>query len=1219
MMPRPPRLLKAALLLLAAFAVSGGVEAAVSANVRLNSVGFLPAQVKRASVIAPAGNFNVLRNADNSTAYSGTLSGAAVNADTAESLRTADFSAMTEAGSFYLDVPGTGRSATFDVGPDVYNDAFWATVMGFYSHRCGTAINYSFNGQTYSHPACHLNDAYQDNIGGGHTIRDGKRGWHDAGDYGKYTINGAFASGMLLQSWEWHSSVLSQWSFPIPEGGGAIPDYLDEVKWNLDWLLKMQAPNGSVYHKLTSANFAAFVQPNADGSDTQYVRASSAATADFCAVMSMAARIYQPYDSAFAAQCLAAAGSAWAWLAANPGELLVGDANQMGTGKYEESGSPGVDDPDHRVWAAAEYWESTGNAAALADFESRMAADPDKVSTFWDWGEHAFGKRGPKNHGIFTYLLSARAGRNATRVADLRADLLAEANAMVATRNAHGYGRPLGTEYHWGSNGTVGRQVMLLDCANQISPSNAYVDTAVDALGYLFGRNMYNRSFLTGVGYNPPQNPHDRQSSSDGIPGAVPGHLVGGPGGHDETAGDYADDPNDYWVNEIAINWDAGMVGALAWFVTVPPPATPTPTPTPQPCYSATASRRVNVGGPLLSTGGNSWSADQAYAAGGWGYTGGAVSTNGNAIAGTTDDGLYNTGRYGMSQYQFTVANGSYKVELHFAETYFNGPGARVMSVSLEGQPAISSLDIYATVGGSTALVLTAGATVSDGILTVGFSASADQAELRAIAIYPATACPSSPTPTFGATRTPTPTPSFSASPTRTAVPSSPTPSPSATFTRSPSPSATPTGTAVISATSTVTLTPTRTPLLSATSTVTGTATATATATLTATPTGMALSSATSTATRTAAATATSTLTGTAFISFTSTVTGTPLATGTATLTRTPVSSFTSTATGTPVVTITSTVTGSPLATFTLTATRTLLATGTPTATGTPVVTITSTVTGSPPVTMTSTATRTPLATGTPTATGTPVVTSTSTMTGTPVVTSTSTMTGTPIVTSTSTMTGTPIVTSTSTATGTALATGTVTVTGTSVVTITSTATAAPILTATSTVTGSPSPTATSTATASPTVTPSGTASATGTASASLTATPNNAFSATVTPTPSVTATFTESIPPPANGDGEALVKRVVAVPQPQSGPGFIFAVELDGGAADQLTLKVYSRAYINVATVTLQGNFVPGWNQPLRFELPGLVNGIYFVRAQASANGKPFKASRPEKFAVLK
>ncbi len=101
----------------------------------------------------------------------------------------------------------------------------------------------------------------------------------------------------------------------------------------------------------------------------------------------------------------------------------------------------------------------------------------------------------------------------------------------------------------------------------------------------------------------------------------------------------------------------------------------------------------------------------------------------------------------------------------------------------------------------------------------------------------------------------------------------------------------------------------------------------------------------------------------------------------------------------------------------------------------------------------------------------------------------------------------------------------------------------------------------------------------------------------------------TATPPPVPSGDG--VVKEAVPVPQPQSGPQYRFAVFIEGGSVSSLELKLYSRAYVRVATVTVTGSFGPGWAYPVVFEIPGLGNGTYFTRMQAGAGGKPGKAGR--------
>lgn len=565
---------------------------AASTNVRVNSIGFLPGLNKRATVFSAAGSntFTVRRASDSSAAFTGFLSAAAVNSDTGESLRQANFDALTETGTFYVDVASVGSSVNFKVGANVYNPSLRLNMMGFYNQRCGVATSQTYNSETWGHAACHTGDAFMDHYDGSSGVqRDATGGWHDAGDYNKYIINAAAAVAPMLHAWLWHKAKLQD--MVLPQGvNAALPDFLEELKWELDWMKKMQFPDGRVSDKVTVwGGFEAYYLMPQDHTDPRYFTTwGTAEIASFTAVMALGARVFQPYDSAYAAGLQAAADLSYAYLQANPGNVT---ANISGTpqGNYTQS------DGDARLWAAAEMWESTGSAAALADIEARMTAmGADKSDSYFDWNNLS-------NFGTYTYALSARPGRNATLVADVRGDIVQDGNDLTNARNSHGYGRAA-TSYFWGANGIVARFGYVLDAAYQISGNINHLNALQDQLGWIYGRNYFCRSFVTGDGVDPPLYPHDRESSSDAAISPKPGHLVGG--GH-PSATSWLDDASRADFNEIAINWDGAMTVALAALVDyygTPPTATPTisptfsvtysptVTPTPSPSFSASPS-----------------------------------------------------------------------------------------------------------------------------------------------------------------------------------------------------------------------------------------------------------------------------------------------------------------------------------------------------------------------------------------------------------------------------------------------------------------------------------------------------------------------------------------------------------------------------------------------------------------------------------------------------
>jgi endoglucanase len=102
---------------------------------------------------------------------------------------------------------------------------------------------------------------------------------------------------------------------------------------------------------------------------------------------------------------------------------------------------------------------------------------------------------------------------------------------------------------------------MVLEAAYRLTGDERYRATELDALNHLFGRNHYGRSFVTGLGRSPPMHPHDRRSAADDVVDPWPGYLVGGPL---RRATDWRDVQDDFRTNEIAINWNAALIYALA-------------------------------------------------------------------------------------------------------------------------------------------------------------------------------------------------------------------------------------------------------------------------------------------------------------------------------------------------------------------------------------------------------------------------------------------------------------------------------------------------------------------------------------------------------------------------------------------------------------------------------------------------------------------------------
>jgi len=560
--------MRSILLILAAFPA---LSATGAKEIRLDQVGYLNNAPKVASVSssAAAGEFTVRAAKDESVAFRGKLGPEFHDADSGDSLRSADFSGLTQSGEYYLEAPGIGRSWTFSIGPAVYARAWYLAMRSYYGQRCGIAVDLGPEFPGYKHAACHLEGAYHASSGktGAHVS---KAGWHDAGDYGRYVVNSGISTATLLWTWEMFSARVRDVRLNIPESGNGTPDILNEIRWNLEWMLTMQDADGGVWHKQTSEKFCPFIMPEQDKLISYVVGTgaapfkSSCATADFAAVMAIAGRAYKPFDADFAAKCLRSAEKSWEWLDQYPNVTFRNPAG-VETGGYGDG-----DCGDERLWAAAELARTTRTERYEKYFLDHYASYMKSIRPVAPQSWNNVG-----NMALWTYVLAG--GGNAAAGEAIRDASIRAADAVAGRSQSNGYRISLtSSDYIWGSNGELGNYAMQLLVANALKANPKYVDAALDDLHYLLGRNTFSLSFVTRVGDNPVRHPHHRPSGADNLPEPWPGLLSGGPNrGRQDAAMQklpanlppakmYLDDQDAYSANEIAINWNAPLVFLLA-------------------------------------------------------------------------------------------------------------------------------------------------------------------------------------------------------------------------------------------------------------------------------------------------------------------------------------------------------------------------------------------------------------------------------------------------------------------------------------------------------------------------------------------------------------------------------------------------------------------------------------------------------------------------------
>ncbi len=537
-------------------------------NLFINQLGYLPTSAKVATIriVTPAQiSFRVRSTKENHVVFEGTLSPAKLDELSGDTVRQAVFSALHTPGEYCIET-GTQRSDSFFIRSDVYADALRTTMRGYTGQRCGCVVDL---GNGYCHAPCHLEGEYGSSSGKSGSLPNAG-GWHDAGDYGRYVVNSGITCGTLLWAWEMYPTALRRLDLGLPKMDPKLPDFLEEVLWNLNWMLQLQDTDGGVFHKQTSRQFCAFVMPQDDRLVSEVVGTDSApykstcATGDFAAVMAIAARCYAEFDSALASRFCAAAERAWRWAMAHP-NVPFDNPPGITTGSYADPHCA-----DEIAWASAELWRTTGDAQYEKAFLGLLPLNLEDLSVSApSWANVT-------SLALWTYAMAAREGNPAVQAAVRRATEAA-AQKLISNGRTNGYGNTMtAADYGWGSNSGACNQSLLLLVAHRFHPNSALITTALNNLHYLFGRNCFGISWVTQLGVRPFLHPHHRPSVADGISAPWPGLLSGGPNSHPADAiartlppmppmRMWIDNDQAYSMNEIAINWNAPLVFLLAF------------------------------------------------------------------------------------------------------------------------------------------------------------------------------------------------------------------------------------------------------------------------------------------------------------------------------------------------------------------------------------------------------------------------------------------------------------------------------------------------------------------------------------------------------------------------------------------------------------------------------------------------------------------------------
>lgn len=549
---------------------------------KVNQVGY-HAEGQKVAVAEPEVKSKTftLKDSKGRTVWKGKAVRTAVSPFSDKTRQVVDFSKVSIPGTYTLSAGKHKQQVIIAEKP--YGDIAVAAMKSYYLQRTGMPIEEKYAGK-YARPAAHPDTNVQIHPSAASpqrpagTVIESPYGWYDAGDYNKYIVNSGFTVGTMLIAYQINKENLDKMNLNIPESGNNIPDFLDEIMYNLKWMLTMQDPaDGGVYHKLTTPNFEGFIMPKDCKQQRYVVQKSTQAALDFAATMALAARIYNAYSEygEFCKEATAAAERAYAWAVKNPGVMYDQPGNNekydpdVATGMYDDKNAE-----DEFFWAATELYLTTKQTAYLAQAK---AFSPKKFM-LPSWGNIS-------GLGAMQWLNQVILGTEEAKdicTNCMKKSLKAQCDKWIEEMNGSSFHSVTGNhaeDFIWASNSEMGagRGIMLM-YQYALTKDSKYRDAAMSTLDYIFGRNATGYCFVTGFGTQRVMHPHQRLSSADGITDPLPGFLIGGPnrGQQDKEHvppypssipdESYMDHEGSYASNEVAINWNAYLVNLLSWF-----------------------------------------------------------------------------------------------------------------------------------------------------------------------------------------------------------------------------------------------------------------------------------------------------------------------------------------------------------------------------------------------------------------------------------------------------------------------------------------------------------------------------------------------------------------------------------------------------------------------------------------------------------------------------
>ncbi len=447
--------------------------------ITIDQFGYLPTSKKVAVIVDPQLGFNeaesfnpgtginqyqVRRWSDDAVVFSGTLlawNAGATHLQSGDKGWYFDFSAVTTPGIYYVfDVANNVGSYGFEISTVVYNNVLKQAARMFFYQRINFAKQTPYtpakwaDGAAFGGPNQDFAARSRYDKTNAATAKDLHGGWMDAGDYNKYTTFSYNPLCNLLETYRMHPVYFTD-DYNLPESGNGIADILDEVKWEMDWLTRMQDATGTngLMLKVGTDNFNAASPPSTDNNPRYYVPECTSATLTGAAVFSLGSIVYKSLPNAamktYGDGLLTRAINAW-----NRAKTTTNNFNFFETACDDQDIKAGDADygpGDQRemiVTAAAYLYEATGSNEYKNCFDT-LYSSARPIAFYW-WGPYF----APVQRALLRYTMMP--GGTAAVVNNIKTIKAAQngvlsINDYTAATDLYRASMP-DDQYHWNSN-----------------------------------------------------------------------------------------------------------------------------------------------------------------------------------------------------------------------------------------------------------------------------------------------------------------------------------------------------------------------------------------------------------------------------------------------------------------------------------------------------------------------------------------------------------------------------------------------------------------------------------------------------------------------------------------------------------------------------------------------------------------------------------------------